>query len=67
MITKRNGSKAFDLLAQWKKDGVPDFVTASEAYNLSSGKVGVPYNNVNRNLEFRLIDVAVKTIVKAGN
>jgi hypothetical protein len=67
MITKRNGSKAFDLLAQWKKDGVPDFVTASEAYNLSSGKVGVPFNNVNRNIEFRLIDVAVKTITKAGN
>lgn len=61
-ITKSHGKKAFVALQQLKDAGVPDYVTASEAFNLSNGKCGVPYAHPLRNVEFRLIDVAVKIV-----
>ena len=58
-LTKSVGKKAFDLLQQYKDAGCPEFITASEAFNITNGKVGVPYAHPLRNTEFRLIEVAV--------
>jgi hypothetical protein len=58
-VTKSVGSKAFEVLQQYKNAGVPDYITASEVFTLTNGIFGLPYNHPLRNTEFRLVDVAV--------
>ena len=58
--TKREGQKAFQILSQWREQGVPDLITKYEAYQLTNELVGVPYSSNQRSRAIRLIDVAVK-------
>jgi len=66
-MNKAIGKLANDLLIQWQSQGIPNYITASEAYRLSGGKIGVPFSNKDRNKEMRLVDVAIKTIKKGSN
>jgi hypothetical protein len=54
--TKKEGQKAFEILSQWRGEGVPDLITSYEAHRLTGGVVGKP----NSSKGLRLIDVAVK-------
>ena len=59
--TKKQGLKAFQLMQEWRANGVPDLITSYEAYRLTNGLVGKPNNSKG----LRLVDVALKA-VKAG-
>jgi hypothetical protein len=58
----RKGQRAYEQLEQWRSDGVPDYVTAYEAYRLTGGIVGVPYGTTGATKPLRLIDVAVRGV-----
>lgn len=36
----KKGLQAFEVLDQWRADGVPDLITSYEAWNLTRGLVG---------------------------
>jgi hypothetical protein len=60
-LTKKQGLKTFQLLQQWKNQGVPELITSYEAFNLTNGMVG-KQNDIKA---VRLIDVAAKVIKEA--
>jgi len=62
--SKKQGQQAFALMTKWREDGVPDLITAFEAYRLTDGKVGFPYSHKRKNSPMRLVDVALKAITK---
>ena len=59
----KKGLEAFNVLQQWRKEGVPEFITGYEAWNLTGGLVG----NQNSYSEFRLIEVAVNYTIRGGS
>lgn len=61
-LTKKQGLKTFELLQQWKNQGVPELITSYEAFNLTNGIVG----KQNDAKAIRLIDVAAKVIKEAN-
>jgi hypothetical protein len=60
----KKGLQAFDVVMQWREDGVPDLITSYEAWNLTGGLVGKcnDYQTPNR-----LILVAIKYVAKGGS
>lgn len=59
----KKGKAAFDVLMLWRTEGVPEFVTSYEAWNLTGGIVG----QQNNSSEMRLIKVAVDYTSKGGS
>ena len=59
----KKGKEAFAVLMQWREDGVPEFVTSYEAWNLTGGLVG----KQNDSSEMRLIDVAMNYANHGGS
>lgn len=64
MQSKRTGEKAYALLSQWRKQGIPDFITAYEAFTLSEGLVGKQYGKAGCTKEMNLAQVAMAIIKK---
>jgi hypothetical protein len=66
MKSNRTGERAYALLSQWRKQGIPDFITAYEAFTLSKGLVGKQYGKAGCTNEMNLAEVAMKTIKRGG-
>lgn len=60
----KSGLEAFNVLQQWRKDGVPDLITGREAWNLTSGLVG---NSNDYSHPHRLVEVAVNYTIRGGS
>jgi len=67
MKSNKTGERAYALLSQWRKQGIPDFITAYEAFTLSEGLVGKQYGKAGCTKEMNLAQVAMKTVKKWGN
>jgi hypothetical protein len=65
MPTKGVADRAYALVIQWRGQGVPEFITAYEAYNLTGGAVGREYGKTGATKEMNLAQVAMKA-TKAG-
>ena len=59
----KKGQEAFAVLMQWRLEGVPEFITGYEAWNLTGGIVGKK-DSIEA---LRLIDVAVKYTANYGS
>ena len=60
----KNGLEAFNVLKQWRTEGIPDLVTGREAWNLTGGLVG---NSNDYSHPHRLINVAVDYTLRGGS
>ena len=56
MATNKQGQRAFDILQEWRRQGVPAYITAYEAFNLTGGIIGRRHGID----ALRLVDVAMK-------
>ena len=60
----KKGLEAFNVLQQWREDGVPSLITGREAWNLTGGIVG---NSHDYSHPHRLVDVAVDYTIRGGS
>jgi len=60
----KKGLEAFNVLQQWRSEGIPDTITGREAWNLTGGLVG---NSNDYTTAHRLISVAVDYTIRGGS
>ena len=60
----KKGLEAFNVLQQWRAEGIPDLVTGREAWNLTGGLVG---NSEDYRNPYRLINVAADYTIRGGS
>ena len=60
----KKGLEAFNVLQEWRGEGVPDTITGREAWNLTGGLVG---NSNDYSHPHRLVNVAVDYTLRGGS